>query len=271
MEELIKMHKKICLLGDPAVGKTSLIKRFVFNEFDEKYITTIGTNVSKKNVTVVLQEDNKNIQKVECTLAIWDIIGQRDMHSFNLNYFRNANGGLVICDITRKDTLENLDLWTTSFFNTVGEVPVVFIVNKFDLRNQAAFKVDEISSIAEKFNAPYYITSAKTSENIEAVFYTLSEQMVKRKVKRLSEKENEVSKVASEIIIEFSNIVGGIERGIPLIKEIFKAAGVDFLNPQKEQLVKALPDLVQLVRDLKNSEIAEQASNNFDKIIGKLN
>jgi Fe2+ transport system protein B len=148
---------------------------------------------------------------------------------------------------------------------------VVFIVNKYDLRGQASFELDEIKIIAEKFNAPYFITSAKTGENVESAFYDLSELMVKHKVESKTEKENEVSKVASEIIIEFSNKIGGIERGIPLVKEIFKAAGVDFLNPQKEQLIKALPDLVQLVRDLKSSDIADQASNNFDRIIGKLN
>jgi small GTP-binding protein len=220
MEEPVQLRKKICMLGDSAVGKSSLIRRFVFNEFDEKYITTIGTNVSKKDLNVVINKQENELQNYEVTLAIWDIIGQRDFHSFNLNYFRAANGGLVVCDITRRETLENLDMWASSFRNNIGQVPLVFLVNKYDLSENGAFDEEEIN------------TSAMTGENVESAFHTLGELMVKKETTTASEDENKVSKAASEIIIEFSNYVGGIERGIPLIKEIFKVAGVDFSNPQ---------------------------------------
>jgi small GTP-binding protein len=125
MEEPVQLRKKICMLGDSAVGKSSLIRRFVFNEFDEKYITTIGTNVSKKDLNLVIKEQNNESHNYELTLAIWDIIGQRDFHSFNLNYFRAANGGLVVCDITRRETLENLDMWASSFHNNIGRYVIL--------------------------------------------------------------------------------------------------------------------------------------------------
>jgi len=270
MDEPIRLRKKVCLLGDAAVGKTSVIRRYVHNQFDEKYITTIGTNVSKKDIKVVFQNQNNTNQNYEITLAIWDIIGQKELQSFNLNYFRNANGGIVVCDITRRDTLDSLMMWTSSFFNTIGQVPLVFLVNKYDLLDRAEFQVEELTAIANQFNAPSFITSALTGENVEHAFYTLGEQMIKT-TQAQPGPQGDASKIASELIVEFSNNIGGIERGIPLIKEIFKIAGVDFLKPQKEQLTNAIPDLVQLLRDLQGAEVAERASQRFNVIVSKLN
>ena len=269
MEEPIVLRKKVCLLGDAAVGKTSLIRRYVHNQFDEKYITTIGTNVSKKDMRIVLKQPDNTIQNYDLTVAIWDIIGQKELQSFNLNYFRNANGGLVICDITRRDTLESLIMWTSSLFNTIGKVPLVFLANKYDLRGKAEFDINDLAKTASQFNAPNFLTSARTGENVEQAFYMLGEAMVKQGQAQTGPADD-VSKIASELIVEFCNQIGGIERGIPLIKEIFKISGVDFLNPQKEQLISALPNLVQLLRDLQGGDVAEKASAKFNLIVGKL-
>ncbi len=270
MEEPVVLRKKICLLGDAAVGKTSLIHRYVHNQFDEKYITTIGTNVSKKDLKLVQQDPSNKVVNYDMTLAIWDIIGQRELHSFNLNYFRNANGGLVVCDITRRDTLDSLMMWTSSLFNTVGKVPLVFLANKYDLRDKAEFDINELAEVAKQFNAPYYVTSARTGENVERAFYALGDSLIKASGLK-TEPTGDIAKIASEIIVEFCNNIGGIERGIPLIKEIFKISGVNFLNPQKEQLVGAIPDLVQLLRDLQGADVANGAAQRFNAIMAKLN
>lgn len=269
MDEPIVLRKKVCLLGDAAVGKTSLIRRYVHNQFDEKYITTIGTNVSKKDIKITLNDQNNNPQNYDLTLAIWDIIGQRELHSFNLNYFRNANGGLVVCDVTRRDTLDSLLMWTSSLFNTIGQVPLVFLINKWDLQHQAEFNLNELAPVANQFNAPQYVTSALTGENVEHAFITLGEAMIKFSHAQPKPRDD-VSKIASEIIVEFCNHIGGIERGIPLIKEIFKIAKVDFLNPQKDQLINAIPDLVQLLRDLQGTDVADRANQRFNLILAKL-
>jgi small GTP-binding protein len=269
MDEPIQLRKKVCLLGDAAVGKTSLIHRYVHNQFDEKYITTIGTNVSKKNIRISVQNPNNKIINYDITFAIWDIIGQRELHSFNLNYFRNANGGLVVCDITRRDTLDSLMMWTSSLFNTIGKVPLVFLANKYDLQQQAEFDANELGQVANQFQAPFYVTSARTGENVEQAFYALGDALTKSGQTQAGP-TTDVSKIASELIVEFCNHIGGIERGIPLIKEIFKIAGVDFLNPQRDQLIRALPDLVQLLRDLQGADVANNASQKFNVIIAKL-
>jgi small GTP-binding protein len=270
-EESIEFRKKICLLGDAAVGKTSLIKKFVFNEFDEKYITTIGTNVSKKDLNVVLPDEKNQIKNYELTMAIWDIVGQRDMHSFNLNYFRNANGGIVVCDITRRETLENLDLWTSSLVNTAGKVPIVLIINKYDLRSDAKFELEQLKHLADEFQAPCFYTSAKTGENVEAAFYALSESMVKGSILKAKEElQANSAKIASAIIMEFCNEVGGLERGIPIVREVFKLSGVNLKNPTKEQLVSAIPELEQMLTDLEGAEVAKRAVEKFNGLIMKL-
>jgi small GTP-binding protein len=271
IEEPIQLRKKICILGDAGVGKTSLIKRFVFNEFDEKYITTIGTNVAKKELKVVVPNEDFQIKEFDLTLAIWDIIGQRDLQSFNENYFRNANGALVVCDITRRKTLDNLDLWTSSLFNIAGKVPLIFIINKFDLRSDAKFEVEDIDWLTDEYDSTFFCTSAKTGENVEHAFYSIGESIVKEMVQKAHEKKQLSSaKIASELIMEFCNEVGGLERGIPIVREVFKVAGVDLKNPTKEQLENALPELKQMVLDLEGSDIASKAEEKFNKLMIEL-
>jgi small GTP-binding protein len=165
-----EVQKKICLLGDSAVGKTSLIKKFVLDIFDDKYIATVGTKVTRKDI--VIKND------VNLTLMIWDILGQQDYHQLRFMYFKNANGALVVCDITRRETLESLREWASSFFKTVGKVPVVFLANKYDLASNAQFGEENLKMIAEMFEAPYLYTSAKTGLNVEKAFRTLGELIV---------------------------------------------------------------------------------------------
>lgn len=269
VDEPIQFRKKICLLGDSAVGKTSLIKRYVFNAFDDKYISTLGTNVSKKDLKVVIQGGHNQVTNYEVTLAIWDIIGQKNQRTFNQNYFRNANGGLVVCDITRRETLDNTDVWTSSLFNIAGEVPLIFILNKYDLRDQAEFDIDDLKTIADRFNSKCIFTSARTGENVENAFYLLAELLITKSLKFIRSQPS-TKNIASEIIMEFCNNVGGLERGIPLVKEIFKLAGVNLLDPTKEQLEKALPELEQLLLDLEGESIASSATDKFKDLINQL-
>ena len=86
---------KICIVGDPAVGKTSLIRRFVFDKYDDKYISTLGTKISKKDVLY-------NDKKIEMTMMIWDVIGQQSFKSIHKSAFKGAKGAFIVCDLTRK-------------------------------------------------------------------------------------------------------------------------------------------------------------------------
>lgn len=164
------MKVKVCLIGEHAVGKTSLIRRYVLDEFDDRYIVTLGAKVSKKELTL----DDEKRGPVGMDMTIWDIMGSRGFRELLREaYFHGAQAILAACDLTRYDTLEDLDSWVESVFRTVGEVPVVVAVNKADVADQAAFGEEQVKQAAEAFEAPYFYTSAKTGQNVEAAFHEL--------------------------------------------------------------------------------------------------
>jgi small GTP-binding protein len=169
------MKVKVCLVGEHAVGKTSLIRRYVLDEFDDRYIVTLGAKVSKKE----LMFGSEREAAVQMDMTIWDIMGSKGFRELLREaYFHGAQGIVAVCDVTRYDTLEDLDSWIESVFRTVGEIPVAFAVNKNDLRDQAAFSDDQVRQATEAFDAPFFYSSAKTGENVESVFRSLGEQIV---------------------------------------------------------------------------------------------
>ena len=171
MIEPRRMKAKICLVGEHAVGKTSLIRRFVLDEFDDRYIVTLGAKVSKKELTFPLKDGTP----VHIDMTIWDIMGSKGFRELLREaYFHGAQGILAICDTTRYEILEDLDSWVESVFRTVGEIPVVFAINKADLKDQAAFGEEQIKMATEGFDAPWFHASAKTGENVEALFRALA-------------------------------------------------------------------------------------------------
>ena len=103
MDDKYKVKVKICLLGDAGVGKTSLIRRYVMDMFDDKYITTLGTKVSKRKLVI-----KKNDNEFDLTFSIWDILGQEEFKNIQNMALKNSKGAIIVCDITRKKTLENI-------------------------------------------------------------------------------------------------------------------------------------------------------------------
>ena len=170
MTESKELIKKICLLGDAAVGKTSLIRRYVYSSFDDKYITTIGTKVTKKSL--VFKHPSQDL-RVRISLLIWDILGQKEYSRLHPVYYQGAEGGLVVSDGTRPATFRSMDEWAVGFQKTVGRVPLVFLINKADLLDIATFDSTDADAIARKYGAPLYFTSAKTGDNVERSFLEL--------------------------------------------------------------------------------------------------
>ncbi len=176
-----EMKAKVCLVGEAAVGKTSLIRRFVLNAFDEKYVTTLGANVSKKEITVEIPERDL---LVNMDMVVWDIMGEKGVRDLLKEaFFHGAQGILAACDITRYSTLRELDDWVQSVFNVCGDVAVVYAVNKTDLKEEAMvfFGDREAEISAEAFDAPFFYTSAKTGENVQAAFNELARLAVRHR------------------------------------------------------------------------------------------
>jgi small GTP-binding protein len=153
------------------VGKTSLIKRFILDVFDDKYLKTLGTKVSKKVVIIKIPEKDL---RISLTLLIWDIMGQETFLSILENsYFFGINGGLAVCDSTRGETLEELERWVESLYKVAGKVPLVFIANKKDLSDNLQIDEETLTKFAAKYNSTFLYTSAKTGKNVEKAFQEL--------------------------------------------------------------------------------------------------
>ncbi len=163
-----KWKVKVCIVGDSAVGKTSLIRRFVLDQFDDRYIITLGAKVVTKEFDFSPPGDAEGLR---VSMLIWDIMGARDFKDLLRDaYFYNAQGILAVCDLTRPETLEGLKIWVSSVRDVAGPVPCMVLANKVDLKEKLAIPDDKIQRSCESMGVPYLKTSAKTGENVEIAF-----------------------------------------------------------------------------------------------------
>ena len=168
--------KKICMLGDPAVGKTSLVARFVFSMFDDKYLETLGAKVTKRTMAI---EKISTRQLLRLKLMIWDIAGQNTYDFIMPTYYRDSEGAMIVADSTRKETLANAPRWCRSIRDVCGHIPVVLLINKSDLSTDAQFTAKEAKTVADRLGAPFYMTSAKSGENVENAFSELARGLIR--------------------------------------------------------------------------------------------
>ena len=174
------IKSKVCLVGDKSVGKTSLVRRYVMNMFDEQYITTIGTRVSKKEVRVSVPEQDLQLQ---VDLMIWDIMGEKGFRELLKDaYFYGANGILAVADVTRRRTLDDLDDWIDGVEPVIGKVPVLIVVNKTDLAPSGQFGERDVAQFAKAYGSEFLLTSAKTGEHVETAFAKLASLVVQEQV-----------------------------------------------------------------------------------------
>src|SRR5205809_2977550 len=150
-----KMKVKICLVGEGAVGKTCLIRRFIHDQFDDRYISTLGAKVSKKEVVVASPRGDAEIA---IDMTIWDIMGEKGFRELLKEaYFHGAQGILAVCDVTRKQTLEDLGEWVAAVVKVTGNVPIEFLANKADLKDEMDVTEADIRRTAESHHAPYVL------------------------------------------------------------------------------------------------------------------
>ena len=175
--EKIDVVKKVCLTGDPGVGKTSLVRRFVLDQFDDSYISTIGAKVTKKVRLVKVPEREMEVNLV---LMIWDVAGQKEYAMFHEMYMKGMEGVLSVADLTRKTTFDGLRASIKLAERTAGNIPVILLLNKADMADPSASDLKEIRAMAAEKGMPVLATSAKTGMNVEKAFEVLSERMIHR-------------------------------------------------------------------------------------------
>ena len=188
---------KILILGDSFVGKTNMLKRFLNNEFDMNTKETVGVEFGSKNFIF----GENDIIKAQ----IWDTAGQERYRSVTKAYYKGAKGALLVYDITRKSTFENIDNWLIDLrTNADKDILIVLIGNKSDLLDNREVSSEDAQTKAEQYNIAYMETSAKSGDNISKAFTELVEQIYKTKISMLQ----------SDVQIEDNN-----EDGVNLNKE----------------------------------------------------
>jgi len=164
-----QLQKKICMLGDFSVGKTSLVRRFVYDLFEDKYLSTIGVKISRKSVEL----GNDIIH-----LLIWDLAGGEEFSGVQSSYLQGSSGGILVCDLTRKNTLAIIENYANQLLEIQPKSSIILIANKADLVDEREISDEALENIAATLNAKLFITSAKTGENIEDAFHTLASSFI---------------------------------------------------------------------------------------------
>src|SRR6266581_4101907 len=181
------LKAKVCLVGDLAVGKTSLIRRFVLDAFEDRYQTTLGAKVTKKVLQIFMPEEGVDARM---DLTIWDIMGQPGFQELLREaYFYGARGVLAVADLTRRSTLIDLAGWIDGVEKVVGRVPVLIAVNKADRTDDADYGEREIRGIAEAYDADFIRTSAKTADGVEEAFQRLGAVVAQRQLEGVAGEE----------------------------------------------------------------------------------
>ena len=183
MEQRRHLKAKICLVGEAAVGKTSLIRRYVQSQFSDDYLMTIGVKVSKKRLDIPVPGEP---QPALLEFAVWDVMGQPKFRELLQEaYFTGVSGIIGVADLTRPDTLQALYEWIDRVDRVTSQAPLVVAGNKSDLLQNPKLKdgEDAAQALATAFRADWRLTSAKTGKNVEEVFQLLGARIVERAVK----------------------------------------------------------------------------------------
>ncbi|EKX43726.1 hypothetical protein GUITHDRAFT_159767 [Guillardia theta CCMP2712] len=156
---------KVVLIGDSGVGKSNLLSRFTRNEFNLESKSTIGVEFATRSIQV----DGKTIKA-----QIWDTAGQERYRAITSAYYRGAVGALLVYDIAKHVTFENVDRWLKELRDHADHNIVIMLVgNKSDLRHLRAVATDDARGYAEQRNLSFIETSALDSTNVEQAFQTI--------------------------------------------------------------------------------------------------
>lgn len=166
------ISKKICMVGDFGVGKTSLIRRFVDRQFSDQYLSTVGVKISRKL-----------LESVNLQLLIWDLEGHTKFKAITPSYLQGASGAVIVADVSRIETLERLPEHIQLFLSINPKSSIVIALNKSDLIDE-----EELSKLTELVQENHqeqvlkiYTTSAKTGSYVDEIFHTLGHKIIEGK------------------------------------------------------------------------------------------
>ena len=172
-----KIDIKIITLGDSHVGKSCLIVKYIDNKFSDSYVSTIGFDLRHKQI--ILKDGN------QARLTLFDTSGQERFKSLAKNYFRKANGILLIYDISDKSTFISIEKWMENIQDEIDDkIPIILVGNKSDLNNKREVLTEEGKKKAQEYGIPFYETSSKTGVNVNKCFIELAELVYEKNGKK---------------------------------------------------------------------------------------
>lgn len=271
------MRRKIVLLGDSAVGKTSLIRRFVFDMFDDDYIVTIGSKVTRKDLLLPRPDGTTQL-----TLMVWDLLGREGYKAVHARAFAGAHGALLVSDLTREETLVSLErYWIPSLLRVVERVPLVFVGNKADLEGSEEFGKDDLEALAARHgagdggNAPAgtaaaHLTSARTGRGVEAAFEALGHRILAQPRRPDPVKELYQRLVASGVrrrvdtrtpigaldalLLDFGEGFEDERLAMVILRQEITRAGIDVRSPTREGLRRAVDYLAEAESEFRDRD-----------------
>ncbi len=165
---------KVIVVGDPSIGKTSLIRKFVKHQFEQDYIPTVGVSISKQPLTIKVGS-----KEIKIDLMVWDLAGQPQFFLLHKVYFNGANAVLLGFDLTRTHTYSNLKSWHKEILKDgLVDLPMILVGNKSDLVDDRKVSIAHIDYMKEQLSIPDYVeTSALTGENVDKLFETIAKRI----------------------------------------------------------------------------------------------
>jgi small GTP-binding protein len=268
MTKVREIMKKMLVLGDGAVGKTSLIRRFVLDRFDDKYIVTIGTKTSAKSLQIPVGREIMDLK-----LQIWDILGQKGFTKLHNTSFKGTNGVFMVADVTKKKSLLSIEsYWLPKVHHLVGNVPFVILANKSDLIKSAEFTYEDLREFGARLKVPFYLTSARNGKNVKQAFYSLGIKMLEgREIRPLPKLEKpriihprllfegekgEITRLIDKIIDDFCKQYTSLEDAMPVLRRQFELAKLDLNHPSIEALKRAIDRLALVEMGIKKRDVA---------------
>lgn len=167
------IQKKICMLGDFAVGKTSLVMRFVEGRFDERYLSTIGVKVSRRTIELA--------DYLPIHLLVWDLAGSEEFTGVQTSYLQGASGALLVCDLTRKSTLAGIATYAQRLRQVNPRVVLALAGNKIDLLESREIDDNQLAEAAGRIGAEWFVASAKSGNGVAYAFERLAQKLLERK------------------------------------------------------------------------------------------
>ncbi len=257
---------KVVLLGNGAVGKTSLIRRYVDQKFSDSYIATIGANFKKK----VLEYPERNIS---LNMMIGDLLGQHGFQQTQKANMRGARGALIICDLTRPETFESIEgYWIPLLKEVLGDAPpMIFLANKADLVDMedesiVKYRAD-LLSLSERYGTKFFFTSAKTGDNVEHCFsdiglLSLNQEPASYYSEELYRAKEGITTLGvldlfkAQLYLE----LGGEEFVNPILQNQLPKVGIDV---RYDPTVEQLRELVEKIKEVELDFLGEKVANQY--------